>query len=369
MGPKYTPRQEAYLRGEIPDEKITANYVERLIKRAELFGDTEVAKRLKPVLERKLQDPYERHLEDARRYNRDHAEERKEYDRKAYEKKHAYRMTHFTPKQEALLASLQSGLMSPKDTTLALLTRTLKKAKEIGRTDVVAWLEPMREKRAKEIEEERPAKMRQRYHDNKAGVQRRAYHRHKQPTTTLKKDPPNTYTDRQKAIIRGEVPFEQTHGNEYVGIRNKAIRRGDDDIVALMDSLREEKKNDATERGKQRAYDRTLEFREDGEPVYKNRWYLSSWEKGVLDGVVDLDECSLDHLFHMRDVCARNDDKERRLMAELLIIYKSHPEVLYHTKSHDEAIAKIRELTFLPIPDPREWAFSDDDDDDNTEEI
>jgi hypothetical protein len=116
MGPKYTPRQEAYLRGEIPDEKITANYVERLIKRAELFGDTEVAKRLKPILERKLQDPYERHLEDARRYNRDHAEKRKKYDRKAYEKKHAYRMTHFTPKREALLCrAIYRGEKEPAD--------------------------------------------------------------------------------------------------------------------------------------------------------------------------------------------------------------------------------------------------------------
>ena len=76
---------------------------------------------------------------------------------------------------------------------------------------------------------------------------------------------------------------------------------------------------------------------------------LNKEERGILSGHNDVSDYSLEHLYHIKEVCEKTNDDHNLEIINLLIQYVEHPESLYIVKSHDEALELIDKLMVLPI--------------------
>ena len=115
------------------------------------------------------------------------------------------------------------------------------------------------------------------------------------------------------------VAFEETHGNEYVAIERKARKKGDIEVLELVQTLAAEKRADKLERVREQALEYYRTHGYDPDRNYHKRKKLSRWEKAVLYGVIDLDACDEDHLQHIVDVCTLTEDDLHKSLAEQLM--------------------------------------------------
>ena len=76
---------------------------------------------------------------------------------------------------------------------------------------------------------------------------------------------------------------------------------------------------------------------------------MNKEERGILSGHNDVSDYSLEHLYHIKEVCEKTNDDHNLEIINLLIQYVEHPESLYIVKSHDEALELIDKLMVLPI--------------------
>lgn len=171
---------------------------------------------------------------------------------------------------------------------------------------------------------------------------------YRQPKTT-------EYTEHQKKIIRDEIPIENVHANELISIMQKAKLVGDTELVDLVSSIFKERQEDSLEKKE----NRLLQLREryDGKSDFfdSSRTTLTKNEIDMLQSKVDDSECTLEHLYHIRDVAKLNNDEKNLKLAELFIQYKTHPETVYRTQDKNEAMENIERILGIPIRRPKDW--------------
>lgn len=257
-----------------------------------------------------------------------------------------------TKKQKA--QEVLDGLLRPEDTTHGTLEIVLQMCKDAGLNELYTAVEPIYLQKKQEFIE---------YHRRKAREYSKAHPRRN--GTRKKTSPDNTvpaikeYTERQLGIIRGTVPYEETHGREYYGIRNVAVSRGDIDVISFCDTMITEKKEDSLERNRQRATERYHRLRNEPGSYY---WRppqtpkLTPWERSVLSGDTDIDKCPMERLERILDICRQNDDEDNARTAELWIRYKTNPLCVCRAQTKDEAIALLESMTWMPIIRPEAWS-------------
>ena len=123
--------------------------------------------------------------------------------------------------------------MPIEDASTQALNGIYKKAAQYGDKEILDWITPIREMR-QDVQKDR-IKQKQ----GAAGA------RWRQNKALYGDD----YTPRQKQIINGEVAYEDATGYEYRAIAELAAKRGDTQIFELMQTLRDEKKNEGREKG------------------------------------------------------------------------------------------------------------------------
>lgn len=172
----------------------------------------------------------------------------------------------------------------------------------------------------------------------------------KQPKT-------NEYTEEQKKVVRGEIPLEKVHGNRLKTIRQKAFNLGDFELSERIDAIMRDRRNSCREERQSRfaklhSMSSSLGDLGDG---YKKRNYLTAEEKQVLLGGIDLDECSLEHLQHILEVVEKDNNEHYIRLAKQLMNYKLHPECVYITDNHEEALQLIEMILEIPLRRPNTW--------------
>lgn len=170
----------------------------------------------------------------------------------------------------------------------------------------------------------------------------------------------NEYTEHQKQIVRGEIPYEDVHTNELISIHLKAHNIGDYELSERVLDLINTRRQEATKRHD--VYTK-IRHKSKGYAAFKSDEsikFLAKWEQAVLMGYVDLDECSEEQLQHIIDAVQKHGDTEMITIAKQLMLYKTEPEVLYAVHEHREAIDMIERLLGLPIRRPETWFIEDE---------
>ncbi len=162
------------------------------------------------------------------------------------------------------------------------------------------------------------------------------------------------YTERQKMIIRNEIPTEKVHANELIHIMQKAKAVGDIELADLVWNIIKERREESIEKSQQ-SFNLLLERKQKDTAFNEKNLHLTKWEINVLQSKVDDRECSIEHLYHIRDVAKLNNDEENLKLAELFIQYRLHPETVYRTQNKDEAMNNIERIIGLPIRRPKDW--------------
>ena len=238
--------------------------------------------------------------------------------------------TEYTERQQKIISG-ETPLDSVNRQTATML---YKKAIANGDTDLAQRALDRSMALKKEQDKRNLDKANLRYHLKKEGK-----FEWQQPKST-------DYTDRQKMIVRGEIPLEQVHTNELVNIYKKANFAGDAELANNMLSLIGDREEEYLR--KQRASSSADSF----DPKRKS---LTYWERGIVDAKIDLSECSLEHLRHIYEVVKETEGPEVISRVERLLMYKEHPESLYSVQSHAEAIDSLEQLLDLPIRRPETW--------------
>lgn len=171
---------------------------------------------------------------------------------------------------------------------------------------------------------------------------------YRQPKTT-------GYTEHQKKIIRDEISIEDVHSNELISIMQKAKSVGDMELAELCNAIIKERQEEELQKRKESVY--LLRERYDGKSDFfdSSRTTLTKNEIDMLQSKVDDFECTLEHLYHIRDVAKLNNDEKNLRLAELFIQYKKHPEMVYRTQDKNEAMENIERILGIPIRRPKDW--------------
>ncbi len=161
------------------------------------------------------------------------------------------------------------------------------------------------------------------------------------------------YTERQQKIIDDEIPLEDVYIRDLIAIRQKAELNKDRVLADMMQSLIDDKKLESAEKARLLDNKRKRELRDKGRIDFSCKGVLNKYEEGILLGENDLSECSVDHLYHIKEVCEKNKDENNLEIIDLLIQYVEHPGTLYIAKSHDEAMKILYKMLGLPIKRPK----------------
>jgi len=171
---------------------------------------------------------------------------------------------------------------------------------------------------------------------------------YRQPKTT-------EYTEHQKKIIRDEIHMEDVHSNELVSIMQKAKSVGDTELADLVYTIIKERQEAVTEK----RLEKFRKFKERDKNEFNffdsSRTTLTKDEVDLLQSKFDDSECSLELLYHIRDVAKMNNDEKNLELAELFIQYKQHPEIVYRTQDKNEAMENIERILGIPIRRPKDW--------------
>ena len=66
-------------------------------------------------------------------------------------------------------------------------------------------------------------------------------------------------------------------------------------------------------------------------------------------------ECSLEHLYHIRGICIKNNDLDHLKYAEQLISYEENPYLLYAATTKEEALVVFEKHLGLPLIKYDDW--------------
>ena len=165
----------------------------------------------------------------------------------------------------------------------------------------------------------------------------------------------NEYTEHQKQVVRGEIPISEVHTKELINIHLKAYNNGDFELYERFLDLITSRRIESQERKARykKARDTYKEFASLKD--YDAGSGLSKWEQAVLMCIVELDECSEEHLQHILDIVREQNNEELIAIAKQLLLYKTEPSVLFVVKTHREAIELLEEMLGQPIRKPDTW--------------
>lgn len=152
------------------------------------------------------------------------------------------------------------------------------------------------------------------------------------------------YTERQQKIIDNEIPNDQVYIRDLIAIAQKAELNGDRVLADTMQALIYDRKIESAEKNRNLASKRKRELREKGQEDFSCKGILNKVEESILSGEIGLNECSVEHLYHIKAICEANGDETNLRIANQLIQYVEHPKSLYSVQSHDEAVKKLKEM-------------------------
>ena len=178
---------------------------------------------------------------------------------------------------------------------------------------------------------------------------KQAYHEKKKTGFAWKSPKSTEYTDRQKQIINDEISLNSVQTRELIIIAKKAEAVGDSGLYETMISLIHDRKAESAERNRQRTLEAQKQKKLENKINFSTKGVLNKYEIGILEGIVDFDEYSLDHLYHIRDVCQKRKDTQYLEIVEDLIRYKEYPDNSLIKASHQETIDMISEMLAFPI--------------------
>ena len=218
-----------------------------------------------------------------------------------------------------------------------ILARLKNKAIQLNDLDLVKKLEF-------ELELKKEAAKKRNVQRNKLG-----YHERKKRGFAWKPAKTTVYTERQLKIINNDIPLDKVGTRELIAICQKAEANNDKILADVMLDLVRDKKAESSE--KARIYKKRIRMqrREEKTIYFSRNGNLNKYETGILSGFIDINECSLEHLYHIKNVCIQNNDQENLEIIELLIKYVETPSILYCVHSHREALKLIEKLLSLPL--------------------
>lgn len=195
--------------------------------------------------------------------------------------------------------------------------------------------------------------------NNNARTKKRK-HNLKHGTIVWKQPKSHEYTEHQQRVIRGEISVEDVHTNELISIYGKAKDQGDIELSERILSIIIDRRTEYVEREQAKKMYRLQVLKSGGgdtnDPdVYMRRDSLVPWEQNVLRSVVDLNDCTTEHLIHILDVCEHKNDEHGIMMSKLLLEIKEHPETVYVTQDPKVAVDMIEQMVGKPIRRPETW--------------
>ncbi len=169
------------------------------------------------------------------------------------------------------------------------------------------------------------------------------------------KQPKSTeYTERQKKIVRDEIPFEKVHTNELVSLCKKARAVGDEQLADMIYDFILDRRELEHKKKLNALHKNSSPYTDIGDD-FEDRDYLTLWEEGVLRNDIDPEECSTKHLEHILDVVRKSNNETYIKVAERLVAYRHDPSIVYITQDTEEALAIIEKITGLPIRRRNTW--------------
>ncbi len=185
--------------------------------------------------------------------------------------------------------------------------------------------------------------------DKQRALRRNGIHQWKQPKS-------NEYTEHQKQIIRGEIPFEEVHTNELISIYQKAINNKQ---FGLAESILEQidyRRKVADQKEKlHKKHKKKIGKIIDGFDEYDPGNPIPEMGQAILNGTVNIFECPEEEIIQLIAQLEKIEDEENLKIAKQLLIYKQDISTLYPVKNHWEAVDMLEELLQLPIRRPKDW--------------
>ena len=173
----------------------------------------------------------------------------------------------------------------------------------------------------------------------------------------------NEYTEHQKQIVRGEIPYEDVNTKELISIHMKAHNIGDFELSERLYDLITARRNNAIAKKdfNNSIYKKALsQINRSGFSFDNSYTTLTKLEQMILMGFVDLDDCKDEQLQHIFDIVKRENDTLGIEIINKLMLYKKDSEALYIVRNHREAVDMIEDLLGLPIRRPETWFTEDE---------
>ena len=177
----------------------------------------------------------------------------------------------------------------------------------------------------------------------------RAYHERKENGFTWKPPRSENYTERQKKIINNEIALDSVLTRELIDIAQKAELKQDFVLAESMLSLVHDRKAEYAERNRQRARAARSKENFGNERSVRQKYALTKFDLNVLEGYIDLRDCTLTYLYDIKKICIKRSDEKNLKIVEQLIRYKEDPNSILITTDHNEALAMIEKMMTSPI--------------------
>lgn len=170
----------------------------------------------------------------------------------------------------------------------------------------------------------------------------------------------NEYTEHQKKIVRGEIPYEEVHTNELISIHLKAHNIGDYELSERLLDLITARREESIEKETRRKN----EYKRLRQKVCRSLKSIDSdigqtdttlLEQSILLGLVTVDDCSEQQLLQVITSSQKRNNEKLYGLAKAMLYYKQNPEAIYSTRNHQEAIDLIEKLLGIPIRRPETW--------------
>lgn len=161
-----------------------------------------------------------------------------------------------------------------------------------------------------------------------------------------KENKSNEYSEKQKRIVRVEIPIEEVHTNELIRIHQKARNKGDIELSERILSLIIDRRTSSI--GKRS--DQIQRLKKNANVNRVTLEGLTLWESMILDG--EIDHCTIQDLEHILAVCEHRGYKDESVFVSTILFYRKHPKELYIAKDKDTAIDALERMMHKPIKRP-----------------
>ena len=164
------------------------------------------------------------------------------------------------------------------------------------------------------------------------------------------------YTDYQKRIILGEIPYDTVGTRVFLRIAAVARVNNDFDLANRMEALAKEKHADAIERNRARAREK-YNTRRKLSPNYSHchRTTFRYWERDIIESRADPDDYDISVLKDILEVANRAGDEKAAEVMRFLLAEREDRSIVYVAKTKKEAFDIIENNTVFWIQRPNEW--------------